>query len=166
MQARMQPAWASAIGTTNPHMAARPLTKGFNIACLKQITKEPIPKHKQKNKKPKLLTISQCQDTNLQHKKQTAIVLESQDSRSTALQLQHQEDSTMFFASFTMLSPMFIIIFKCCKRLAAAGGSPSVLRKSLDDLKALHLAASLMHARSSSRLCSIGNAWRWVQCSR
>ena len=34
-----------------------------------------IPKHKNKFKKPKLLTISQCQKTNLQHKKQTGIFL-------------------------------------------------------------------------------------------
>ena len=32
-------AWASAIGTTNPHMVARALTKSFQTACLKQITK-------------------------------------------------------------------------------------------------------------------------------
>ena len=35
----MQPAWASAIGTTNPHMVAKALTKGFQIACLKHMTK-------------------------------------------------------------------------------------------------------------------------------
>ena len=35
----MQPAWASAIGTTNPHMVAKALTKGFKIASLKQMTK-------------------------------------------------------------------------------------------------------------------------------
>ena len=32
-------AWASAIGTTNPHMVAKALTKGFQIACLKHMTK-------------------------------------------------------------------------------------------------------------------------------
>ena len=90
--------------------------------------------------------------------------LRPQDSIHHGDSEQHHKESTMFFASFTMLSPRFIIIFKCCKRLAAAGGSPSVLRKSLDDLKAQHLAASLMHARSSSRLCSAD--WRWAQCSR
>ena len=32
-------AWASAIGTTNPHMVAKALTKGIQIACSKHMTK-------------------------------------------------------------------------------------------------------------------------------
>ena len=46
---KAQHAWASAIGTTNPHMVAKALTKGFQIACLKHMTKS-----NQKNQDKKL----------------------------------------------------------------------------------------------------------------
>ena len=108
----MQPAWASAIGTTNPHMAARPLTKGFKIACLKQITKAPIPKHKKKIKKPKSLTISQCEETNLQNKNKEAFFWSHRI-----------QDPRRFSYSTKRILPCSLPPSQCCHQCALSSSS-------------------------------------------
>ena len=79
---------------------------------LEKNTKEPIPKRNQKIKEAKALTKSQRdQCCSTYAKKQ---FLNPGEFEGQSASQQRQENSTMFFVSFTILSPRFISIFKCC----------------------------------------------------
>ena len=110
--------YATSMGQCNRHHQSTHGCKSINQwlpKCLLETNYKGINSKTQvRNKEAKALTISQWQESSLQHKKQRVVFLRPQDSIHHGASEQHHKESTMFFASFTMLSPRFIIIFKCC----------------------------------------------------